>query len=678
MWNREATMKTRVIYSLLAIGLVLPSMAFAANVSGEISVGGIGVSGDNTDSAQFNEYRNELESGIFGSAKVSSFNGPYYLDLSADGGHLEATVGRFGTGRLSVFFDKMYHNFKYEGRTIYGNADSDAEQLLYGSGVVVTNPATWIEFDNDVTLKRSGAAMDLKLGSSGFASFGVTKAEKEGTQPFGAAAGSSPGNGFVELPLPIDYDTTTFNGKLGYATETFSVSLDGTVSKFENGNEVVEWQNPFTAGTFKDVTEAPDNDLWQVGGQFALTQLPLNSTLALRGSLTHIESDVDLLNGDQFDGEIEYTTASAILRSRPVKPVDVELSYRYVDKDNDSDSMDFGGGSETELFHYTKHNAAIQANWRVTAGNRLSAGYDFLTIDRAEEVRFDAESTDDNKFFVEWKNSSLDMLTAKLRYQYLDRDSDFNGEDAVTSVDSQIYRYIRPYDAANKEQDQYEVGFEFSPFSHVDLGLEYSYTTSDYDESDLGRTDDTAQELIVDANVHLPYDMKLYGYASYEKVESTLDSRRYNNNGAPNPYGPTQDGNNYNWEAERQDDGWAYGVKFEAPLLDKKLLLTAAFDYEKSEGEVEYSSNVTSVNNAFVDISEYDDFTRKTLDLKAEYTVSENVVVTAGYVYDKYEYSDAQMDDYLYFASGNCYLSGAYSDPDYDAKYGYLKLTYKF
>ena len=43
---------------------------------------------------------------------------------------------------------------------------------------------------------------------------------------------------------------------------------------------------------------------------------------------------------------------------------------------------------------------------------KLSAGYEFLKLDRARQ---DAVSSTDNSFYVEAKNNSLEWLTAKMK-----------------------------------------------------------------------------------------------------------------------------------------------------------------------------------------------------------------------------------------------------------------------
>jgi hypothetical protein len=449
--------------------------------------------------------------------------------------------------------------------------------------------------------------------------------------------------------------------------------------------------------------------MWQIGGQLVLRELPLSSTFALRASHSQLESDDNLpavtnsagtllTSARDFDGDVTYTTVSASLRSRPMERLETDLSYHYVKKDNEAGSFAYGGPTtnattsvNTHVFYYTKHNAAAEVAYRLPANNRVALGYDFTKIDRSAEMRHDAEETKDHLISVEWKNRTLDFLTAKVRYEHLQRNTDFNGASAVnygTPQDASIiYAYMRPFDAADKDQDALKVTIDLSPCDFADLGLEYRYRSADYDDTVIGRTDDRSQELIVDAAVQLPGKARLYGYAAYEKWESGSDYIRYTGSGTgevttiPIP-ASIEGANRYNWSVDRTDKTKAYGLKLEVPLFEERLKLTAAWDYEKNEGEAEFKSTLASVATAMQDIDNYGDYTKKSISLKAEYAVTENLSMTAGYSYEKYNLDDIAFNDYKNYynntATTSSYLTGAYADPDYDANIVYLSMAYKF
>jgi MtrB/PioB family decaheme-associated outer membrane protein len=687
-----------VVMLLVALLAAVPAFAGSAVVTGEIEAGLRFISGDDVEddegSAKFNEYDTRKD-GLVGRFSLFAAKDRHYLNAEADRIGLEVTVGCFGNGRLSLYYNEFDHNYTYDAITPYVGIGNDnltiAPGLVAGTDYRSANPslANWQEFDYTVERRQMGAKGEITFGSPFFLTFDVSQTEKDGQMPWGVNSNSftSPGSFFTELPMPVEYTTNTATATLGYRSKSLTASIDGILSSFDNDNEYLFFQ-PLSVATIAGDTDpaspiylAPDNDMAQIGGQLILRDLPLSSTLALRGSYAKLTSDGDIRGYGDFDGEVTYTNASAILRSRPTAALETEIAYRYTDKDNDSDQIDTGVG-ENRLFHYTKHNASIEGGYHLTAHNRLGAGYEFTKIDRAEKVRHDAEETKDHLIFAEWKNSSLDFLTAKLRYEHLIRDTDFPGLPAAPTAGD----YQRPFDAAEKDADTVRVMFDVSPFDGLDMGVEYKYEQSDYDDTVIGRTDEESQEVIVDANAALPANVNLYAYVAYEQVKTDVDQRR----GSNDPLGSSALSNtNYSWTNEREDETWSYGAKLMIPLFDERLKLTASWDYEKNEGEDTFSFPAAAFPLAVdatrpIDIDDnYGDYTKNTVDLKAEYSVSENIDVIVGYLYEKYNLDDIQYNDYDYSYSSTSvantsYLSGAYADPDYEAKVGYFSLRYKF
>ncbi len=659
-----------------------PVVAAEGVTSGKITIGVNILGGDDQDNAKFQEYR-DVDDGVISGLELFTTKNGYYLTLDAemvgrDDQSYSAKAGRYDSFSLSAFYDKMEHNYSFDNISVFTGVGTDN---LVRSTTTPANLATWLPLDYSVEREVYGGKATISLGSPFFLSFEANQIEKEGVIPFAT-------RNFVELPLPVDYTTTDFTTRVGYATNTLMASLDWTVNSFDNRYEYLKFQNPSSGTAGQDVSLAPDNDMWQIGGQLVFKQLPLNSTLALRGSYSQLESDITLESSPgNFDGDVTYTTASASLRSRPLDRLETELSYRYVEKDNDSDKISYADRytpanppRENKLFYYKKHNAALDVAYRLTNDNRVSLGYDYTKIERAEEIRFDAEKTEDQLFSVEWKNTSLDFMTAKVRYEYLNRNSDFNGVAAVDPAadETQIFAYFRPFDAANKEQDKVAVTLEIAPCDFADLGLEYNYKKADYDKTDLGRTDERSHEVMVDANLRLPGKANLYGYAAYEKAEIDANHRVYSGaDGTADPKGSFQDSANYNWTDERTDKSYYYGAKLEVPLFVEEFVVSLAYDYQKSDGESEFSANVSSVDAAFVDINNYDDYVKKTLNLKADYAISKALSVALGYLYETYKYDDVQWDGYQYILGSN-YLTGAYSDRDYKASTTYLTMSYQF
>src|SRR4029079_11481762 len=124
------------------------------------------------------------------------------------------------------------------------------------------------------------------------------------------------------------------------------------------------------------------------------------------------------------------------------------------------------------------------ADYRFNRQNRLSAGVDYVN---AERERIDFVENTDWKYFLQWKNSSFDVLDARLKYQYLQRRSDYV---ASTGIDS----YVRRFDLANVDQNLVKLVLDSSPAPLFDIGFEAIWKNNDYKDTPLGRTKDQRQE----------------------------------------------------------------------------------------------------------------------------------------------------------------------------------------
>lgn len=678
-------MNKLLIITLLLFVIATPVMA--ADFSGEVNLGGRFVDGDNTDkSAKFLEYRdldNQLTTELTGRMTEDNF----YLSLDGENlGYDDQSVsisgGYYGQARFKLFFDELTHNYSLDDKSIYAGVGSNA--LTISPSVTVNDATTWIPLDYAIERQQIGAQLELTFNTPFFFAVNVTQTEKEGVMPWGVNIDSTTGGSdAAEIPIPVDSTTTNMIVKTGYRTKRLFSQIDLTFSTFENDRDrvglPVTGTPDFNSAQPGPVYFGPDNDMIQIGGQLVLRDLPIHSVLSIRGSHATMESDAQVAGTK--DGELTYTKAAVSLRSRPMQKLDTELSYSFLQKDNKAASFLYNG-NQTHVFEYSKQHALLAATYRLNKDNRFKAGYDYLTVDRSH-MRFDAEETDDHTLFAEWKNSSLDMATAKIRYEHLNRSSDFNGAAKAIDTGDVIYNYVRPFDTADKEQDKVRLMVDFSPADMLDVGFELNASVADYSDTVIGRTDEKTGELILDAGIRLPFDVKLYGYASIEKSEK--DSNHvywpgFNptalNNGVPIPTA-SETGNGYNWYLERQDLTKAFGLKLEVPLLNDRLMLSSSYDYQKNDGEADFTANPAVA--VLEDITAYDDYEQQSFDFNAKYAIKENMSVTVGYAYEKYELDDLGYNDYLDVDTVSFnYLTGAYADMDYEANIGYVTLSYKF
>jgi MtrB/PioB family decaheme-associated outer membrane protein len=685
-------MKRLLILAMVFFLMAAPALAL--DYSGDLSIGGRFVDGSNTEkSAKFLEYR-DLDDQLTSDIDVRATADNFFLSVSGgnfgyDDQGIKLDGGIYGQLKFSLFYDELTHNYSLDDLSAYNGVGTNTLTIPANIIADPNNTSLWLPLDYAMERQVIGAKIELDFNTPFFVVINVTQTEKEGIMPWGVNIDNvTGGSEAAELPAPIDNVTTNLMVKAGYRTKRFFAQGDITFSTFENDSSRFTLPNEgdgaasndsafdFISGNSQTVYMAPDNDMIQVGGQLTLRDLPMNSVLAIRASHAVLESDSPA--SGVADGELTYTKAAFRIRSRPMAKLDTELSYNFLQKDNKAASFLYNG-NQTHVFEYTKQHALLSGSYKVNRENRVKLGYDYLRADRSE-MRFDAEETDEHTVFAEWKNSTFDLVTGKVRYEHMERSSEFNGAQYAIAKGNAVYNYIYPYDLSDKSQDKIRFMVDVTPAESVDMGVEFNASTADYDDTIIGRTEESGYEFIFDASISLPRDIKLYGYASYEKFEASSSHARYGpaflSTVVPIP-AASEAANYYNWSVKREDIGKSLGLKLDVPIFSG-FNVSAAFDYTENDGEADFYTNPATASPDLADIAAYNDYEKQALDLKAKYVVKENMTIIAGYVYEKYELDDLAYNDYVNVPGNGNYFTGAYADMDYEANIGYVSLTYKF
>ncbi len=355
-----------------------------------------------------------------------------------------------------------------------------------------------------------------------------------------------------------------------------------------------------------------------------------------------------------YNGEYVDQTLSMSLNSTPIKNVDTKVYYNFHKLANNStpivfaagSAVDCGGPCTSTLYDYTKNNFGIEGIWRAQHGSRFSAGWDYLDTD---QNRVDFDHVRDNKLWVEYKNTTLDELSFRVKYQYLQRRSDFLQGDSGTGPTDPNYinRYVARFDNSDMNQNYLKLTGDWTPAESVDVSLEATLRKNEYPNTVLGRTRDTRHELFGTIAWGDFSSFRVVLMADYEWVKYDSYHRNISDSAASGAFDPTAaaTSSNYNWSSKDTDDNWLVGVGLDWQATEK-LMIKASAQYFKSDG----SSNVDSQNNYGnpLPITAYDDWKQAALNLKGIYALNKTWSLTAGYAYNKVEYSDIAYNGYQY------------------------------
>ncbi|HET9576529.1 MAG TPA: MtrB/PioB family outer membrane beta-barrel protein [Usitatibacter sp.] len=699
----------------------------AVTVNGSVSVGGISSDTSATkDEAKFQEYR-DLKDGGIADVNVEIRGARQWLDIFGENigrrdQYMDIRGGYYGLFRGRLYLNDIIHNEGFNLITPYSGVGTNALRAPVtgtgANGTFNTNVGTWNPFNLGIDRRHLGASADVRPASSPFyVSVEATEQKREGVRIQGAANGTSPGNGFQELPIPIDYVTRVVAGEAGYSSRDMHFALNVSKSKFTNQNETVTWTNPYFGGGVDTSTYSPSSDQtkWSLNGLFK--RLPWDSQLAGRFTHTKLTDDVPLLAGvfntgntstilptpanvTNFSGENVWTTGSLALTSRPTRVIDTKFYYNYYRKENKSSEVVFtgqpndscGAGSgticEPDRFDYTKKNWGAELWYRFAGHTKAIAGFDYVDLDRN---RVDFDNTKDKKGYLELRTDAWETAAIRVRYQRLQRRSHFLEGDAGDNANDPefINRFVRRFDASNVDQDLLKIAVDASVMPLLDLGAEAYFKHNKYKDTVLGRTKDDRQEIYVSAAYGDVQAWRINAFADAEYIRYDSTHRTINGGtctaAAPNcfdPIGGTQSSFSFNWDGKVKERNYAAGIAGDW-MVGPRIKLNAAYTYQKTEGSVDFSFPGLTGLTPLVNIPNVDDVKIHTFSLKGVYKATPAIDLTGGYAYEKYEFKDSAWDNYANVVAGGTpnqrsYLTGAYAFPQYKANILYVMVTYRF
>lgn len=714
-------MKCKLIPFLVA-NLFAASAAVAADgdfrLSGSVGLGLRAVDRSGADLSKLNEFRDLKNDSVISAIDVKGRGGSTYLDffgenLGLDDMYIDLKGGQYGVFKYRVYDDRLRHSLTWGARTPYRGVGGNTLTAI--GAWPVTNVASWTRFDYDLKREDLGGVFEFSNNSPWYGRADVNRVTIKGLRPVGYAQGSSPGNGYVELPTPVDYETVNVVLEGGYTSKRGHFSVALTQSRFSNGVNQLNWQNGYFGGGMDASLLPPNNDLTKISVNGVLRQLPMGSTLA--GRLTHsrvtsnftaqtanLNSTLGAITTTAatpavFDGNVKHTSASLSLTSNLARALDSRIYYNYYDKDNGSTRIAYaagvGGGAVAALAapehtqSYRKNNLGVDLGYRVNRQNKLSGGFDWTDTKRD---RADYNRSDDKKLYAELKNSSLDVLGVRVKYQYLERRSDFvEPFVAPTDVSNGYFLYAtRRFDVASFDQNLLRLALDFSPAPLLDLGFEAIYKENKYKNVILGRTKDDRQEYLLNASYGDPNSFRVSAFGNVEYVQYDMIAKYVGQAtctaavscdpaAAAVIISPTAAA--YTWTSKKKDRNYQVGVGADWPVA-ARLVLKASYIWSKTEGTVDFTAFAPSTAANFPrNIIAWDNTKRDSLDLKAVYNASKQWEISGGYAYERFRYIDDQNTGYQYLTGATTSaqtLSGAYANPDYTAHILYLMAKYKF
>ena len=637
----------------------------------------------------------------------------YGENFGRDDTYFSARGGMYDVFKARAYTNWMPHNFLFNGITPFAGSGTSNQTATFQK----PNLGTWTNVDIGYERKDTGGYFEWQRQSPWYFRVDGNQVKTQGSKVGGSSNTTSPGGGYVDLALPVEYETNNVAFEAGYTTRTMTFTASFLNSNFSNNNPYVNWNNP-SFGSNVDRTYLPPDNQYQ---RLALNGVGSRPAVELdAGGAIHLGQDDERFCGQQHGperrgfGRLHQPPARPRELRRRRGPADVhaglggdagdeprhEVLLQLAEDEERQHRRDLLPERRVELRRHVRERPVglqeaerrVDAWYRINRNNRIGGGYDYNHI---TQNRLDFDDTSTNTFWLEYKYSGTEGLGVRLKYSYLDRNSDYLESHAGANANDPLYltRYTRAFDLADMKQDRVKLTIDWSPADNMGIALEGIYKDNDYDDTTLGRTGDKRWELFANLTYGTPSSWRLNLFGDYEKVKYDEYHRYISNpsctSGTPPPGPNCHDPatpptvNAYNWASTVKNDNWLIGLGVDYPV-NEALMVTGSVLYEKTDGSADFASQNNYGNP--LPLTVYPNVKTTSLNLKGVYRFNKNWSVTGGYAYQKYDYSDDQFNGYtntipfpgLTTGSSQSYLNGWNAYTPYNANIFYLLATFKF
>jgi MtrB/PioB family decaheme-associated outer membrane protein len=343
-----------------------------------------------------------------------------------------------------------------------------------------------------------------------------------------------------QLVLPLDQTTDQIEAVAEYADKRLQASIGYRGSMFRNGDDQLNWQNPFTpiaGATSGQLALAPDNEFHEVFGTVGYQFTPLiraSGELAM-GRMTQDQSflpstanptlAVAALPTASLDGHVDTLDATLRLTAAPMERLRLAASLIRNERDNKTSSLQYQQVS-TDMFvgplranmpySFTRDRAKLEADWRGNGGWKLAGGIDYDALERTLQ---ETQKTNETTIWARGSVQPVENLGLALKLLHGERDND--GYAVVPSATPQN-PLMRKYNQADRRRNLVEARADWAVVEGSSLSFNLDITDDDYTDSIIGLTGAYSASVGVDLATSLSEDTQLRAYAQSEQIKSAM------------------------------------------------------------------------------------------------------------------------------------------------------------
>ncbi|QYK11706.1 MtrB/PioB family decaheme-associated outer membrane protein [Shewanella rhizosphaerae] len=682
-------------------GIVIPGMALAD---------GYGIQNANTEKVKFDNWdckRCKIETGVSGTigagvgyndsddirsanafAAENEFVGKVDADVSyiSESGYrasIEAQNLGMENGRLDLESGKVgQHKLSLNYRQIATYKTDKAMSPYQGvGGDHLTLPDNWQTAGSsqdmselysslnplELSLKRKRAGIGFEYQGEELWSTYVNY-QREDKTGLKQASGSF-FNQSMMLAEPVDYTTDTVEAGIKLKGDNWFTALAYSGSSFKNQYSQLTFDNAFnpTFGAQTQGTMAldPDNEAHTVSlmGQYTAGSTIMSGRVHY-GQMSQDQALVTSGYGyqtpvDALDAKVDMKGANLKVVSRINRTVRVNASYDYSDRDNKTNVEEWtqisinsttGKVAYNTPYDFTTQRAKLGADFRLSRGMKLEAGYDFRRDERSYQ---DRETTDENTLWTKFHLSAFDNWDMWIKGSYGERDgSEYQASEWTSSESNSL---LRKYNLADRQRTMVEARISHTPIDALTIDFGGRYALDDYNDTQIGLTESKDVSYDINASYLINDDMMVNAFYNRQNIDS--EQAGSSNYSSPNWFGLVED------QVDVIGAGFSYNN-----LLEKKLRLGVDYTYSDSSSNTQVKQGLSG---------DYGDYYAKVhnVNVYGQYQATDNMALRLDYKMEKYKDNDpgnSIAPDGIWNVVGF-----GYNSHDYNAHLIMLSMSYK-
>jgi len=608
------------------------------------------------DFFEFGNYRGLEEQGVYGALGVDltwRAEDARYLDiygerLGLDSRTLAIEAGKQGSYKVFLGWDQITQYRADDTRTPFLGAGT-SDQTLPDDWVLAgtTDGMTALDASlRQINIGRERRTLRLGVEFGGKSPWRYKADVRRSTRDGNAIRGASFIFRAVELAAPIDYQTTRFDTSIAYVKDRWQLEAGYNVSLFENDNDALQWENPFTGifgAQLGQLAEPPDNQFHQfmLSGSWNQSRY---LTLAGQVAIGRMKQDAGFLQPTvnlnlvnpglpraNLNGEVDTRIVNFRATSNLTRSLRARVQFRYDERDNDSPRDAYTqvvadtfvtGEVVNEPYSFDRTSVDASLDYRVFSFLNLTASAERKEMDRTLQ---EVEETTTDIYALQARANLFERLNLRAEYKREQRDNDLD----PALLGPEVNPDLRRFHFAEKDRDAFRISADYALLDNLFLGAFAEVADEDYKDVKIGLSDARAESYGIDLSASFSRKVSAHAFVAFERLEADV-------RGADNIDGAT-------WFATQDDDFRTAGVGINFDELPGKWVRGSVdLTYAAADGEIAIDKRST-VSPEFPRLK-----TRRfTLEASLERALRENLNLRLGYLVGKLSEDDFFRDNVL-------------------------------